>query len=209
VASNEFVLKRHHLGFIPRLTVRDDFLSSGFASGCSMTNCNAVCCRYGVFVDVRERDNILAHEAIIRRYLEPHQEQNIDEWFDKNEFADADFPSGRAVGTQARSYGCVFLNSSGKCSLQITAVAEGMDRFALKPFYCVAYPVVIEEGVLMLDNEQGIDRKECCTAVAVHDRSLFDVCGEELEFVLGKEGLDELHALVLQYLSVRSPHNPF
>ncbi len=108
MAGNEFVLKRHRLGFIPRLIVHSDFLSSGFASGCSMTNCNAVCCRYGVFVDVRERDNILAHAAIIRRYLEPHQEHNIDEWFDTNEFADADFPSGRAVGTQARPYGCVF-----------------------------------------------------------------------------------------------------
>ncbi|HMD13803.1 MAG TPA: hypothetical protein VKI62_04195, partial [Bacteroidota bacterium] len=116
-----------------------------------------------------------------------------------------DFPSGRAVGTQARPYGCVFLNSSGKCSLQIAAVAEGMDRFALKPFYCVAYPVVIEHGVLTLDNEQGIDRTECCTAVTVHDRSIFDVCGEELEFVLGKDGAEELQTLVSQDVSVKKP----
>ena len=205
MAGNEFVLKRHRLGFIPRLTVEGDILSSGFASGCSMANCNAACCRYGVFADVRERDNILAHEALILRYLEPHQEHNVDEWFDKNEFADPDFPSGRAVGTQARPYGCVFLNSSGKCALQIAAVAEGMDRFALKPFYCVAYPIVIEHGVLTLDNEQGIDRTECCTAVAVPDRSIFDVCGEELEFVLGKDGLDELQGLVSQHLSEKKP----
>ena len=203
MVSNEFALTRNHLRYIPRLTVNQDFLALGFAAGCSMANCNADCCRYGVFVDVREKDNILAHAAMIRRYLEPHQEQNSDEWFDTNEFADADFPSGKAVGTQARPYGCVFLNSSGKCALQVTAVAEGMDRFALKPFYCVAYPVVIEDGVLMLDNEQGIERPQCCTSGSFRDRSIFDVCGEELEFVLGEEGIKELREFVANRLPTK------
>jgi hypothetical protein len=192
VASNEFILTRHRLNYIPRLSVPEDFLSLGFMAGCSMANCNAECCRYGVFVDVRERDKILAHAAIIQRYLEPHQEHDANNWFDKNGIDDVDFPSGKAVGTQARPYGCVFLNSSGKCALQVAAIAEGMDRFALKPFYCVAYPIVIENGVLMLDNGQGIDRPQCCTSGGLHDRSIFNVCGEELEFVLGKEGMEEL-----------------
>jgi Fe-S-cluster containining protein len=118
---------------------------------------------------------------MIRRHLEPWQEQDPGAWFDAEPIDDADYPSGKAIGTRATERGCVFLDSVGRCALQKAAVAEGMDRFALKPFYCVAYPVVIENGVLMISDLPTLDA--------------FDVCAEELEFVLGKEGVEELRAL--------------
>lgn len=195
MADTEIVLTKHHLKYLPHLTVKKGFFQAGFAAGCSMAKCDATCCGHGVYADVRERDNILAHTEMIQRYLEPHQPQDPSQWFEDHEIEDADYPSGKAIGTHASDTGCVFLDSAGRCTLQKAAVAEGMDRFALKPFYCVAYPIVIEHSVLMLDDSQHVNRPQCCMASPTPDLDVFDVCGEELEFVLGKEGAAELQEL--------------
>jgi len=189
------LLTKHHLTYLPSLSVTEAFFRRGFSSGCSMTNCDATCCKHGVYADLREQENILAHADLIQRHLEPWQEQDPGAWFDAAPIDDADYPSGKAIGTRATERGCVFLDSAGRCALQKAAVAEGMDRFALKPFYCVAYPIVIEKGVLMLDDSQHVNRHECCMISDVPTLDAFDVCAEELEFVLGKEGVEELQAL--------------
>ena len=117
-----------------------------------MAGCNAECCKGGVWADPKERDNIMTHAAMIQRHMDAGQEHRPDYWFELQEVKDSDFPSGSAIGTRASETGCVFLKADGKCVLQTTAVAEGMDRFALKPFYCVAYPVSIEYGELTIDD---------------------------------------------------------
>ena len=186
------ILRRHHLRHLPELRVEKGFLSEKFSAGCSMLECNASCCRHGVMVDPVEQQRILEHKDLILKYLEPHQEQNPAEWFDKDEDIDADFPSGKAVGTQTRSYGCVFLDHEGRCALQKTAMEEGMDKFALKPFFCVAFPVTIEDGVLVMEDAEFTGRTACCSVVERGSLTVFDVCREELEFMLGPEGLAEL-----------------
>ncbi|MEX1139457.1 MAG: DUF3109 family protein [Bacteroidota bacterium] len=184
-------LRKHHLRHIPALRVHPSFFGEQFASGCSMYNCNADCCHYGVMVDLQERDLILRHTELIQRYMEPQQEHDSSRWFEKEE-QDLDFPSGKAVGTQARDYGCVFLDSGGKCVLQKAAVGEGMHKFALKPFYCVAYPLTIEHGELIIDDADFVSRPACCSVVKEGVRTIFDVCSEELEHVLGKDGFAEI-----------------
>jgi hypothetical protein len=139
-----------------------------------------------------ERNRILAHAELIQRYMEPHQDKDPAGWFDDDEEVDTDFPEGRAVGTQVRTYGCVFLDSAGRCTLQKTAAAEGMGKFALKPFFCVAFPLTIEDGVLMVDNPDFTGRTQCCSTAEGGELSVFDVCEEELEFMLGEAGLNEL-----------------
>ena len=158
---------------------------------CSMNNCTANCCRYGVWVDVAERDKILVHTELIQRHMEPHQEKNPVNWFEPREIIDSDFPSGRMTGTQVRDTGCVFLDSHGRCVLQKAATEEGLGKFFLKPFFCVAYPITIENGVLMVDDEEFPDNSQCCSPVPNGELNVFDICAEELEFTLGAEGFSE------------------
>jgi|SRR3990170_5164105 len=192
VPKEQFVLRKHHLAHVPELGVEKGFLNKNFALGCSMQNCNAKCCREGVWLDPTEQKKILDHQGLIQRHMEPHQDKNPDSWFDNSYQQDADFPSGQCLGTQTRSYGCIFLDSVGRCTLQKAATAEGLPKFFLKPFFCVAYPLAIEEGVLAFDDADFANRPECCSVVKGGEQSVFDVCLEELEYVLGKEGVEEL-----------------
>ncbi len=186
------VLKRHKLSHISELKVHNNIFDSRFASGCSMGNCNADCCRGGVWVDIAERDRILADAVRIQRHMDPEQEHNPSLWFEKEETSDPDVPSGTATGTQVINEGCVFLQKNGRCVLQVAATAEGLDRFTYKPFFCVAYPVAVEDQELIVDDVEIAHRPQCCTAAPDGPLSIFDICREELLFVLGKEGFEEL-----------------
>lgn len=189
--KEEIQLHKHHLRHIPNLRVQRSLLGKQFASGCSMMNCNGNCCKHGVMLDVKERDRILEHTDLVLRYMEPRQDHDPSRWFEEEE-ADPDFPSGKAVGTRASDSGCVFLDSAGLCVLQKAAMGEGMHKFALKPFYCVAYPVTIENGELIIDDADFVNRSQCCSTVKDGTLTMFDVCPEELEHVLGKDGMEEL-----------------
>jgi hypothetical protein len=194
--ENHFpVLRSHKLSHIATLKVDHSILEGTFAAGCSMINCNATCCRQGVMIDPAERENILAHTELVQQHMEPHMDKDPVGWFDAEEEIDLDFPSGRAVGTQTRDYGCVFLDSKGWCVLQRAAVAEGMSKFALKPFFCFAFPITVENGVVMVDDPEFTDRPECCSAVPDGALKVIEVCEEELVHVLGKEGFKELKSL--------------
>jgi len=163
-----------------------------FASGCSVNRCNAACCQDGVMVDAHHRDVILGHASIIQEQMEEGQEQDPEAWFGKREVKDSDYPSGRAVSTRATQRGCVFLDSKGLCVLQRAGEADGMGPFSLKPFFCVAFPITIDEGVVKTDIPEFTERPECCSVVTDGSMSVFDVCEFELRFVLGDEGYKEL-----------------
>jgi hypothetical protein len=196
MAGQQFqVLQRHKLSHIPSLKVDPLVFEPRFTRGCSMQNCNAACCKGGVMVDIKERDNIMRQAEVVRRHMEPGQMQDPERWFDAAEELDQDFPSGRAVGTRTNEHGCVFLKLDGRCVLQATAEEEGLPRDALKPFYCFAFPVTIESGVLTTDDLDFIDRPDCCTMIQAGSKALYEVCSEELEFVLGSEGMAELTAM--------------
>jgi len=190
------ILQRHRLSHLRALRVGQGMFSNKFASGCSMTACNATCCQGGVTLDVAERDVILAHADLIIRHMEPDQERRAAAWFDHDVVNDPDFPSGVAVGTEVTDRGCVFLDRGGRCVLQKAAMAEGMPKFSLKPFFCVAFPITIEHGVLETDEPEFTDRPSCCSVVESGSLSPVDVCAEELEFMLGSEGFLELRTLV-------------
>ena len=190
--KESIVLRRHRLEHLPEIRVSDTLFHHVFKAGCSMVNCNALCCKGGVYVDVKERDTILAHAWMVRRHMEDVQQHDPDHWFESEEIIDADFPSGRSVGTQANADGCVFLKRDGKCVLQSASLAEGMGPYALKPFFCIAYPITIDHGELMIDDPTYTHRAECCSAVEDGPLSAFDVCMEELEFTLGSAGVQEL-----------------
>ncbi len=58
---------------------------------------------------------------------------------------------------------------------------------ALKPFFCFAFPVTIDAGVLTIDDPEFTNRPECCSMIAGGTRSVLEICWEEFEFVLGSE----------------------
>lgn len=185
-------LTRHRLRHIPELAVDATILNGGFSAGCVVAHCDASCCRWGVYADVDERARILEHTELVRRHMDPQQDHDPAHWFETEVLDDADYPSGKAVGTTVVGKGCVFLNGEGRCVLQVAGTREGLGPFALKPFYCVAFPITIEDGVLMVDDPEFASRPECCAAAHPPEKSVIDVCAEELEFTLGREGLEEL-----------------
>jgi hypothetical protein len=186
------VLQNHRLEHISDLRIDPEIFLQRFSPDCSMCNCNGTCCAEGVLLDVKEKERILAHADLIKRYLEPQQEHEIAKWFDHNIEYDNDFPSGRCDGTATSNGACVFLDSKGLCALQKTAMAEGLDKFFLKPFYCVAFPLVIDRHVLTMDDPEFTKRSQCCSIVPEGSLTALDVCREEFEYILGAEGLLEI-----------------
>jgi len=188
-------LSQHQLHHIRDLRVDPDILTQRLAPSSSMCNCNGTCCADGVLLDLKEKELILTHADLIRKYLEPQQETDSTKWFDNNIEDDADFPSGKCDGTAVQRNGCVFLCSKGLCALQKTAMAEGMDKFALKPFYCVAFPLTIDNHMLTTYEPEFTNRPECCSVVPQGSLSVLDVCREEFEYILGSDGVKEVEAL--------------
>lgn len=194
--NNLYVLTNHKISHIKELTVHKDFTRHTFRNGCSIQNCDATCCSQGVLVDPTEKEKILSHADTILRHMEPHQENNPTRWFDNQVEIDADFPSGEAEGTQTRDYGCVFLKRNGHCVLQVAATAEGMHKFFLKPFFCIAFPVTLHRGELEIEDPGYTNRKECCSTDEAGELSVLDVLEEEFEYMLGAEGFEELKNVV-------------
>ena len=190
-------LRRHRVSHLPSLVVPGDVIALRFARGCATRNCDATCCRVGVWVDVAHRDLILTHAADVQRRIDPDQERDPSQWFGASELADADFPSGRAVGTRVRADRCVFLDGAGRCVLQATTLAAAGAVPELKPFFCAAFPLVILDGTLTIEDEFP-NQVGCCSPTGGGEQTIFDVLGPELMYVLGGEGVEELRSLAAQ-----------
>ncbi len=183
-------LRRHGLHHVGALKVDDNILDGRFAGSCATSRCKGSCCESGVWVDVSERDRVVANADLVREQMDLDQEQRADHWFDAETTQDTDFPSAQAVGTRLHNGACVFLNSARRCVLQI---AGEQREITLKPFFCTAFPIVVCNGKLAVD--EGLDTN-CCSLVAEGELDVFDVCSEELKHVLGEEGRRELRLLV-------------
>jgi Fe-S-cluster containining protein len=194
--SKDRVLRKHTLKHIPVLKVQDELLNFRFRAGCAMSNCEGMCCGGGADADVAERDRILEHADLVRSHMDADQQRDLGLWFDEP-VPDRDFPSGLAATTQMHNDRCVFLNSAGRCVLQIVE-PKLKDGGFLKPFFCRAFPICINNGELSVDRQFECETA-CCGGVANGSLDVFDVCVFELDFVLGAEGAAELREL-------REPH---
>jgi hypothetical protein len=179
-----------HIG---RYTISSEFFEKGFTRGAGPCQCTSTCCEGGVFVDVRERDTIMSHKDTIKKYMDETQVPDEAAWFEPNEFEDADFASGRCVGTQIINDKCAFLDKRGRCSLQIAATEEGMQRWGLKPLFCILYPLEISDNVVGFDDMLQ-DEQVCCSVGSGFELPLFEACREELTHLLGAEGYDAMKA---------------
>jgi len=169
------------------LTISDDLFTKGYPAGKGPCSCNSTCCAGGVYADVREREIILQHKETIKKYLDETQIADELQWFEGREFDDPDFASGRCVGTREHNDKCVFLDKTGRCSLQVAAAQEGMHKWAIKPLFCILYPIEISNHVVGFDDMLQ-DDESCCTVNSTFDVPVFEACKEELVHLLGTEG---------------------
>jgi Fe-S-cluster containining protein len=186
--------------------ISGELFTKGYPTGSSPCTCSSACCEAGVWADLAERDAILEHKELIKRHMDETQSLDDREWFDPEIEEDADFASGWTVGTRVVNDKCVFLDKSGRCSVQAAASAAGMDRWTLKPLYCVLYPIYVEDGMVGFDDLLQ-DEHACCSVGKSFSVPLFEACRDELTHLLGIEGFAEMQRYYEQMLEDRSQVN--
>lgn len=178
---------------IKQFVVSPVLYRKGYSGGRGPCTCTSVCCQNGVYADVGERDRILEHADIVRKHMDETQSPNEHYWFEDHESEDSDFASGRCIGTAVINGKCAFLDKLGRCSLQVTASSEEMHKWALKPVFCILFPLEISNNVISFDDFLD-DDQECCSIAEKFDVPLFKACKDELTHVLGEDGYKELES---------------
>ena len=177
---------------------------------CKLSECRGACCVFGVWVDVREKEDILRNARLILPHLPPNCREP-DLWFAPVEDDDPNSPSGRvihtAVETRPDHYGgtaCIFCLEDGKCALQVAAVANGLHPWRFKPFYCILHPLDLDEkGRITLDrSEEMVDEEGSCVRPAPHEIPLVTTFESELRYLLGEKSLRELQELAFKRRNV-------
>ena len=167
--------------------IANEFFEKGYAAGSGPCNCQTTCCHGGVWLDVNDRDRIIQHTEIIKKQMDDSQPKDAAKWFDNIIADDSDFPSGKAVGTEVYNDKCAFLDNSGRCSIQLGAVAAGEHKWAWKPAYCVLFPVEVSDNIIGFDPMLQGD-ETCCTVSGQFETPLFVACKDELTYLLGPDG---------------------
>ncbi len=170
--------------------------TQGFVPGCNVRICHGQCCDWGVYMDKNFKNIILKFEKEIIDVMDEFQIKDSSKWFEKEIVPDTDFPSGYAVGTEvyktpSGKLQCVFKDKRNFCSIQVAAIKNNMHKWAIKPKYCIMYPLTIIDNVLTYDDEHsekldycGIHKKENFT------QSVFEAMSEEIRFILREDGFN-------------------
>ncbi|HAY33052.1 MAG TPA: DUF3109 family protein [Ignavibacteria bacterium] len=168
--------------------------TQGFVPGCDMRICGGQCCNWGVYMDRDFEKVVMNYETQIKEEMDEFQPKDSSRWFEKELEPDEDFPSGYAIGTELyiSSLGvtqCVFKDKRGYCSLQVTAVNNGMHKWEIKPKYCIMYPLTIVDNVLTYDSDHS-DRLDYCGRSHTENftQTVFEAMTEEIKFILGEDG---------------------
>jgi Protein of unknown function (DUF3109) len=173
--------------------------TQGFVPGCNIEICSGQCCDWGVYMDRDFQPVIMNYENEIKNVMDEHQVKDSSTWFEKELEKDSDFPSGYAIGTELyiNSKGttqCVFKDKNNFCSLQVMAVKNKMHKWAIKPKYCIMYPLTIVDNILTYDNHHS-GRLDYCGVSHTENftQTVFEAMTEEIKFILGNEGFDFLN----------------
>ncbi len=168
-------------------------LESERVQRCRLSECRGACCLHGVWIDLAERDDLLAHAGLIAPHLPPAL-RDPAAWFDGRQEADEFAPSGAVVHSNvlpdAAHYGgtaCVFLREDYKCALQVAGQAAGLHPWRFKPFYCVLHPLDLDEqGRITLDETSALLAEEgSCLRPAQRPIPLRETFKEELDYLAG------------------------
>lgn len=162
---------------------------------CKLGECKGACCVFGVWVDLREVDDIMRNANTILPHM-PEDARTPGEWFAAVEDDDKRSPSGRVIHTAVenrpdhyKGTACIFCLADGKCALQVAAVANGMHPWRFKPFYCVLHPLDLDDNArITLDKmDEMINEEGSCVRPASHPVPLVDTFEPELKYLLGEK----------------------
>ena len=163
---------------------------------CELGECKGACCVFGVWVDTREVEDILANARLIQPHM-PDGRTHTGDWFVPVEDDDANSPSGKVIHTAvepaAWHYGgttCTFCHTVGKCALQLAAVANGLHPWRFKPFYCILHPIDLDDkGRFTLDTFEALTTEEgSCLRPADRPIPFIETFAPELKYFLGDKG---------------------
>jgi hypothetical protein len=173
--------------------VAPELFETGFAAGDGPCACNSVCCWNGAYMDLAERDRLLAHADLLKSQMDETQSTDESVWFETEEKPDSDYASGSCIGTGTVNGKCAFMDKRGYCTTQVAATAAGMHKWALKPLYCVLFPIEVIAGVVRFDNRMQ-DKRSCCSVQRTFDTPLFEACRDEIVHLVGEDGYAEMEA---------------
>ncbi len=172
----------------PRLTNSEPIQRCGWPA------CKAACCVYGVWVDLDEQADLLAHADLIKPHLTPKR-QDTSSRFDGEKEPDRQTPTKQVTHTRVirapDHYGgstCIFMRPDYKCALQVAGEAAGEHPWRFKPFYCILHPLDLDEhGRITLDEIRFmVDEPASCVRPAENAVVLRELFAEELEYLLRK-----------------------
>jgi hypothetical protein len=167
---------------------------------CRLDECQGACCLHGTWVDQVEIQDILAHAELIMPHMQSGAVDPKD-WFDERHDRDPHALSGEVGHTtvlpDADHYGgtaCIFLRQDHKCALQTAAIEGQLHPWRFKPFYCILHPLDLdEEGCITLDEtELMLAEPGSCLRPAEKSSPLIDTFAEELRYLLGEKGYQQL-----------------
>ncbi len=168
------------------IAIDETIFEIGFQKNTSPLQCTGSCCKSGVFLSFDEKDKIIEMTEAIKQYMDDSQTKDESIWFENKIIEDSDFADGQCDSTNIHNNKCVFLNKKGLCVLQMMAVDNGHHKWTYKPFYCIAFPIVLENGAITYD-DYLLDVEPCCTAKKGLPENFIDACKEEFLYILGEE----------------------
>lgn len=167
---------------------------------CRLSDCQAACCLYGVWLDTVEWQTIQAHAALIIPHM-PAGCSDPSAWVDGRREADPHSRSGEVVHSRvldaSQHYGgtaCVFLRADHKCALQVAGQQAGYHPWHFKPFYCILHPLDLDEqGRITLDRpEDLLGEPASCLRPSRQPVALLQTFEPELRYLLGEEAYQQL-----------------
>lgn len=167
---------------------------------CCLEECTGACCVFGVWIDPREVQDIIANAALIMPIM-PESLRNPGEWFVPVEDNDEHSPSGKVLHTAVENApwhhgetACIFCLRDGKCALQVAAVANQLHPWRFKPYYCILHPIdQDEQGRFTVDTVDALlAEKGSCLRAAEQSTPLIEIFAPELEYLLGDKAYKEM-----------------
>jgi len=170
---------------------------------CRLDECQAHCCGWGVSINVKQAEDILAHQELIVPHL-PSDRRDPERWFDGVLEPEHDHPDGGMLTstvvveepTHPTGHNCVFLRPDRKCALQVASIAAGEHPWRFKPFYCALHPITFDQCVVKLceENPLYIEGGSCNRPEPEALIPVYKLFAMEMKLALGEAGYAELEA---------------
>ena len=178
--------------------------TQGFVPRCDIDLCSGQCCDWGVLMDLPYREEILKFENEIISEMDEQQVKDSSKWFDNIISDDHDFPSKKSIGTDVYNTSdgrnqCIFKTLNNYCTLQNTAVNLKLHKWAIKPLYCILYPITIVDNILTYDTDHSENLDYCGMNCSKNfTTTVIEAMQEELKHLLGESGFNTLYDYYLK-----------